>query len=128
MAFPVNKILLTKEQVSNNQGFVLLGMKDWYEYEDGQKKPQATGVKYTCLLKGMEYEKIEVKVPFDRGALHIEPEELEGAGGEIPVDFDGFEGKFYVNTNGSRAIADVSFKAKSIFADDSSVVEEWVAN
>ncbi|MEE3607435.1 hypothetical protein, partial [Bacillus altitudinis] len=65
---------------------------------------------------------------FDRGALHIEPEELESAGGEIPVDFDGFEGKFYVNTNGSRAMADVSFKAKSIFADDSSVVEDWVEN
>lgn len=119
MAFPVKEIKLTADQVSNGEGFKLIKVLDWYEYENGKKKDRSSGYKYQCVLEGMDFEKIDVKIPFVKGQAPIMSpedfaEELERIGKKSTlVEFTGFEGMLYIDTNGFAEIK-LSCKATDI--------------
>ncbi|HHK5601596.1 TPA: hypothetical protein ACQUIL_005646 [Bacillus tropicus] len=143
MAYPVKDLKLTLEQVAMGEPIVLTKVDDWYDYDkDGNKEAQAKGLKYTCALDGVDFEKIIVKVPYERGALHITPEELEAKKSQVDnkgkkmkmyVDFEGFEASVYAKMSGNRAMADLSCKATSIFEYEDVVIEsdptdDWPEN
>ncbi|PGA30313.1 hypothetical protein [Bacillus wiedmannii] len=113
MAFPINNLVLTSEQVSNGKGFILVGAKEWFEFdrETNKTTDKQLGMKYECVLPGLKFSKVIVKVEGTHVSDIFTDKDIEEEDGQIPVSFEGFEGKIYMNNSRQP---DLSCKASKI--------------
>lgn len=86
------KIELSFRQVANADHGILIGMRPWIEYVNGEKTDKVLGTQYEVVLPENGYEKLIVKVP---GPPILTQEEIEMADSVIHIGFSGFAAKIY---------------------------------
>lgn len=102
----LKNIKLTFEQVANADHGILIGMRPWIEYVNGEKTDKVLGTQYEVVLPKNGYEKLSVKVP---GSPILTEEEIKDADSVIHIGFPGFIGKIYFNRRNNKN--EVSAKA-----------------
>lgn len=109
----LKNIKLTFEQVANADYGILIGMRPWIEYVNGEKTDTVLGTQYEVVFPKNRYKNLTVKVP---GPPILTQEEIEDADRVIHIGFTGFIGKIYFNTRTGQN--EISAKAaKAIIVD-----------
>lgn len=102
----ISQITLNWKQVANADYGILIGIRPWFEYVNGEKTDKVLGTQYEVVLPENGYEKLIVKV---QGSPILTEEEIKDADSVIHIGFTGFIGKIYFNRRTSQN--EVSAKA-----------------
>lgn len=119
MATILLKLLIPLEVIFKDGSFILINVREYFEYENGQKTDRPAGHKYE-VVDPVSFDKITVKVPGQKEPL-MPPEqlaELRENGERVVVEFINGRDKLYNrNFNGKWSVED------SFSADDVRLVE-----
>lgn len=114
----LNNIKLGQENLTNGGGMIVTGVRNAYEYKDGERTDKVIGLKVDVVLEKNNYDNLTVTVsnPVDTVSAV-----LEAADGPVHVTFEGFTARAYV-MNGR---GDVSAKATAVHVvkDDDLVLD-----
>lgn len=94
-------VVLGLVDVFGSEQGILVSVADDKEYVDGNPTGKVLGTKYTVVLPQRQYDSVTVKVP---GTRIVTQENIEKAGGSLPITFKGFKGTFYF-MNGSIGLS-----------------------
>ena len=103
----LNNLNIGLSNVTNGGRMILTGVRNAYEYKDGERTDKVTGLKVDVVLEKNNYDNLTVTVSNPVDTLSAV---LEAADGPVYVTFDGFSARVYV-MNGR---GDVSAKATAV--------------
>ncbi len=102
----IENIIFTLEQLANAKQVLLLSVKPYKLYSDGQVTDQIGGHSYECVMPMAGFEKIMVKVPNLPAVIATEQ-----ISDQTFVTFDGFSGKFWRDRTGNYQLSCKAEKA-----------------
>lgn len=104
--FRIESIKLTLEQLANDNKVLLLSVRPFKLYVNGQATDTIGGYSYECVTPKSGYEKLVVKVP-DLPAIIDNDAITEGK----KISFNSFTAKFYRDRNGYYQLSCKASKA-----------------
>lgn len=111
MSIKLNDVRFNLKQIANEDKVLLVEVKDYFEYVDGEKQNMPSGKTYICVLPKRRYEIIRVKT-FDR--VSVVPEsELKDSDGIYIKFTDDFSANFYSGGSDNNYSIGLSCKATS---------------